>query len=189
MSRGCRDSRWPFRFSEPHQGWAAVKVIRVVPCGRIRVERFRLVRQSRQAVPLCALRPACLHDPDTLHSNASAKPPMEMGARSRSACPKLASTPALAGAGKLRMGGVGEASHETNRQKREFNADDQPAGPQGPHAAEGQVEGPCDGAEPAEARRLHARLHDDPEEAELGSAQGGQGSPDQPARSHQLHSG
>ena len=49
-------------------------------------------------------------------------------------------------------------------------ADDQPAGPQGPHPAEGQVQGPCDGAEPAEARCLHPRLYDDPEEAELGSA-------------------
>src|SRR5690606_38844576 len=41
------------------------------------------------------------------------------------------------------------------------NADYQPAGPQGPRPAEGQVEGPCDGAEPAEARRVHPRLYDD----------------------------
>jgi hypothetical protein len=40
----------------------------------------------------------------------------------------------------------------------------------------------CEGmATPAEARRLHARLHDDPEEAELGASQGRQGPPDQPA--------
>ena len=36
--------------------------------------------------------------------------------------------------------------------------------------AEGQVEGPCDGAEPAEARRLHPCLYDDSEEAELGAS-------------------
>jgi DNA-directed RNA polymerase subunit beta' len=39
------------------------------------------------------------------------------------------------------------------------------------------------------ARRLHARLHHDPEEAELGAAQGRQGAPDQRLRSHQLHRG
>ncbi len=32
---------------------------------------------------------------------------------------------------------------------------------------------------PAKARRLHARLYDDAEEAELGTAQGRQGAPDQ----------
>ncbi|CAA9532034.1 MAG: SSU ribosomal protein S12p (S23e), partial [uncultured Sphingomonas sp.] len=68
-------------------------------------------------------------------------------------------------------------------------ANDQPADPQGSRAAEGQVEGPCDGAEPAKARRLHPCLYDHPEEAELGAAQGGQGPPDQPARSDQLHPG
>ena len=35
---------------------------------------------------------------------------------------------------------------------------------------------------PAEARRLHARLHDDAEEAELGAAQGRQGAPHQRLR-------
>ena len=43
------------------------------------------------------IRHAGMHDPDTLHPNASAKPSMEMGVCSRSACPKLASTPAFAG--------------------------------------------------------------------------------------------
>ena len=38
---------------------------------------------------------------------------------------------------------------------------------------------PALAAEPAEARRLHPRLHDDAEEAELGAAQGRQGAPDQ----------
>ena len=46
----------------------------------------------------------------------------------------------------------------------------QPAGPQGPHSAEGQVKGPCNVAKPAETRRLHPRLYNDAEEAELGFA-------------------
>ncbi|CAA9503127.1 MAG: SSU ribosomal protein S12p (S23e), partial [uncultured Sphingomonas sp.] len=68
-------------------------------------------------------------------------------------------------------------------------ANNQSADPQGSRAAEGQVEGSCDGAEPAKARRLHPGLYDDPQEAELGVAQGGQGPPDQPARGDQLHPG
>jgi hypothetical protein len=40
---------------------------------------------------------------------------------------------------------------------------------------------------PAASWRLHARLHDDAKEAELGTAQGRQGAPDQRFRSHQLH--
>ena len=48
-------------------------------------------------------------------------------------------------------------------------------------------QGPGDGAEPAEARRLHPRLYDHPEEAELGAAQGRQDAPDQPARGHRLY--
>jgi hypothetical protein len=43
--------------------------------------------------------------------------------------------------------------------------------------------------QPAEARRLHARLHDDAEEAELGAPQGRQGAPDQRLRGDQLHPG
>ena len=37
------------------------------------------------------------------------------------------------------------------------------------------------------ARRVHARLHHHPEEAELGAAQGRQGAPDQRLRGHLLH--
>src|SRR3546814_3370555 len=61
------------------------------------------------------------------------------------------------------------------------------AGPQGPDAAKGELQGPGHGSEPAEARRLHPCLYDDPEKAELGAPQGCQGPPDQPARSHHLH--
>jgi small subunit ribosomal protein S12 len=42
---------------------------------------------------------------------------------------------------------------------------------------------------PAEARRVHARLHHHPEEAELGASQGGQGAPDQRLRGHQYIGG
>ena len=42
-----------FVFPASGLGRAAVKVIRVVPCGRVRVERFRLVRQGE-----CAMRRA-----------------------------------------------------------------------------------------------------------------------------------
>ena len=43
-------------------------------------------------------------------------------------------------------------------------------------------------AEPAEAGRLHARLYDDAEEAELGAAQGRENSPDQWLRGDRLYS-
>ena len=42
---------------------------------------------------------------------------------------------------------------------------------------------------PAEARRLHARLHHDAEEAELGAAQGRQGAAHQRLRGDRLHPG
>ena len=49
----------------------------------------------------------------------------------------------------------------------------QPIGGPGPEAASLQDSEPCLAGMPAEARRLHARVHADPEEAELGPAQGG----------------
>ena len=42
---------------------------------------------------------------------------------------------------------------------------------------------------PQKRARLHARLYDDAEEAELGAAQGRQGAPDQRLRSAQLYPG
>src|SRR5690606_15995686 len=64
---------------------------------------------------------------------------------------------------------------------------DPTASPPRPHEqeAEDEVGGPA--AEPAEARGLHARLHDDAQEAELGAPQGGQGAPGQRRRGHRLH--
>lgn len=52
------------------------------------------------------------HDPDTLHPNAHAKP---SDGRRRTACAEPASTPAFAGAGKLRMSGVGKVSSVTEQ--------------------------------------------------------------------------
>ena len=48
---------------------------------------------------------------------------------------------------------------------------------------------PCAPWRPAEARRLHARLHDDPQEAELGAAQGRARAADERDGGHDLHPG
>src|SRR5438445_10517442 len=50
------------------------------------------------------------------------------------------------------------------------NADDQPADRTTAGSAEVAQEGPGAAAVAAKARRLHARLHHDPEEAELGAS-------------------
>src|SRR5437588_5529869 len=67
------------------------------------------------------------------------------------------------------------------------HADDQSADPPSAGAAKVAQEGAGAAAEPAEAWGLHARLHDDPEEAELGAAQGREGAPDQWLRGDRLH--
>ena len=69
------------------------------------------------------------------------------------------------------------------------NANDQPADCQAAAPAEGAQQGSGPAGVAAEARGLHARLHDDPEEAELGAAQGRQGTPDQRLRGDRLHPG
>src|SRR6185295_7363188 len=58
--------------------------------------------------------------------------------------------------------------HETENQ----DANDQSARTEGPRARRVEKQGAGAPAEPAEARSLHPRLHDDAEEAELGAAQG-----------------
>src|SRR5579862_4690197 len=73
--------------------------------------------------------------------------------------------------------------------KRNKNADSQSAYSQAARRQGEAQQGPGPAELPAEARRLHARLHDDAEEAELGLAQGGEGSPDQRLRSADLYSG
>src|SRR5882757_6660346 len=68
------------------------------------------------------------------------------------------------------------------------DADDQPADRKSARRAEVAQEGAGAAAVAAEARRLHARLHHDPEEAELGASQGRKGTPDQWLRGDRLHS-
>src|SRR6202022_4032114 len=67
------------------------------------------------------------------------------------------------------------------------DADDQPADRKSARRTEVAQEGSRAAAVAAEARRLHARLHHDPEEAELGASQGRKGAPDQWLRGHRLH--
>ena len=57
------------------------------------------------------------------------------------------------------------------RRNRRPYADDQPADPQSAHRADLSQYGAGDAGLPAEARRLHPRLHDHAEEAELGFAE------------------
>ncbi|SOR30354.1 conserved protein of unknown function [Methylorubrum extorquens] len=56
------------------------------------------------------------------------------------------------------------------RMKRAQDADDQPTDRPAAQGAEGAQQGAGAQRLPAEARRLHARLHHDPEEAELGAS-------------------
>src|SRR6266511_558425 len=67
-------------------------------------------------------------------------------------------------------------------------ADHQSARAEGSRGGAEEVQDARHGRLPAETRRLHPGLHDDPEEAELRAAQGRQGPPDQRARGHLLHS-
>src|ERR1051326_4734787 len=69
------------------------------------------------------------------------------------------------------------------------DADNHPADPQAAGGAARAQEGAGAAAEPAKARRVHTRLYDHAQEAELGPAQGRQGAPDQRVRGDWLHSG
>src|SRR5258707_2911407 len=64
------------------------------------------------------------------------------------------------------------------------DADDQPADRKSARRTEVAQEGSGAAAVAAEARRLHARLHHDAEEAELGASQGRKGASDQWLRGH-----
>ena len=66
----------------------------------------------------------------------------------------------------------------------ELSADHEPTRPEGPSVAAGEDEDACAARGAAEARRLHARLHDDPEEAEFGAAQGRARAADEPDGGH-----
>src|SRR5215216_1947487 len=69
------------------------------------------------------------------------------------------------------------------------HADRQSAGPKGQGRAEGEGEDPCASRRAAEARRLHARVHDHPEEAELGSPEGRARPADQRHGGRRVHPG
>ena len=59
------------------------------------------------------------------------------------------------------------------------HAHDQPACPEAARPGAAEDQDPAPPRRPAEARRLHARVHGDPEEAELGASQGRPRAPDQ----------
>src|SRR5207237_9960283 len=65
------------------------------------------------------------------------------------------------------------------RRGTKSSADDQSVSPQGPPSCEVQDGQPCAAKLAAKARRLHARLYADAQEAELGVAQGRTRAPDQ----------
>src|SRR5215470_14031868 len=69
------------------------------------------------------------------------------------------------------------------------DADDQPTDPQAAAAERLPEQGAGAASEPAEARRVHARLYDDAEETELGAAQGRQGAAHQRVRGDRLYPG
>src|SRR3954447_1324031 len=69
------------------------------------------------------------------------------------------------------------------------DADDQPADRNASHGAKVAQESAGAAAVAPEARRVHARLHRDAEEAELSAAQSRQGAPDQRLRGDRLHPG
>src|SRR6185369_16723079 len=61
-----------------------------------------------------------------------------------------------------------EAGGSGPRDCRQDDADHQSIDPQAARHAAREEKSACAAAEPAEARRMHARVHDDAEEAELG---------------------
>ena len=67
------------------------------------------------------------------------------------------------------------------------DAHDPAAGPQGPPGEDEQDQDAGAQGQPAATRRVHARVHDHAQEAELGAAQGRPRAPDQPDRGHRLH--
>src|SRR5438876_6452368 len=77
---------------------------------------------------------------------------------------------------------------ETKDCKRD-DADDQSADPQAARHAACEEEGAGAAAEPAEARGVHPRLYSDAEKAELGPAQGREGTAHQRLRGDWLHPG
>src|SRR5476649_531708 len=71
--------------------------------------------------------------------------------------------------------------------RRARDADDQPVDPQTAATEDIPRKGPPSRGEPAKARRVHARLYYDAEEAEFGAPQSCEGAPHQRLRSHRLY--
>src|SRR5262245_32569184 len=77
----------------------------------------------------------------------------------------------------------------TAKANRRDDADDQSADPQAARDAACEEESAGAAAEPAEARGLYPRLHDDAQEAEFGLAQSREGAAHQRIRGDWLHTG
>src|SRR5262249_6647824 len=107
---------------------------------------------------------------------ASALPPRGDGAIFVWCARSLAEGP-QAGGGAPRNGG------------RQDGGEHHTAYPQGAGGRARTQEGAGAAAEPAEARRVHARLYDHAEEAELGPPKGRKGEADQRVRGDRLHPG
>jgi hypothetical protein len=123
------------------------------------------------------------------HRLSSRSGPCGLGARSgieESACSGCAVLPP--GATPDRHPDLSDPSEAAFASQRiEFHAHDQPARSPRPRDRDRQVEVAGPAGRPAAPRRLHARLHDDAEEAELGAAQGRQGAPHERLRDHLVH--
>ena len=85
--------------------------------------------------------------------------------------------------------GLAHARQAGQAWTEEAHADDTTVDPEAPGAEDLPREIAPHGGVPAEARRVHARLHDDAEEAELGASQGRQDPSHQRLRGHRLHPG
>src|ERR1700712_1266131 len=77
----------------------------------------------------------------------------------------------------------------TAREKNRNHADRQSARPQGPQGSGGEEQDARARRRAAEARRLHARVHDHPEEAELGPPEGRPRPPHERHGDRRLHPG
>src|SRR4029453_17625869 len=68
-----------------------------------------------------------------------------------------------------------------------IHANDQSTRAEGPYAPRVEKQGSCAPAEPAETRRVHARVHDDPQEGQFRASENREGAAHQRLRGHQLH--
>src|SRR5690348_17362819 len=85
-----------------------------------------------------------------------------------------------------RGGRVCSRAFPRNESSEGQDADDQPVDCQATPPAQGAQQSACVAGVAAEARRMHARLYDHAEKAELGLAQSVEGAPDQRVRGHKI---